>query len=250
MSSLTRMRNLNELAAAFARLPYENLTKIIKREEFGASRDARRSPQEVLSDHVRYGTGGTCFSLTSALLHLVRTLGYQAEPILADRRYGQDTHCAILVRVENQPHLLDPGYLIVNPVPLPETRTTLHTGFNRLTLTPIAGGKLELHTVENGRETYRLTYKLQAVESPEFGKVWDESFQWDMMRYPVLTRNDRGKQLYVRGNHFQIRTADRVLHREVSPDELINRIAAEFHIARSVVVRAVSILERRGERFG
>lgn len=71
--------SLESIAAAFARLPYENITKIIKYAEAGSPEKARRSPGEVISGHIAWGTGGTCFSLTSALRHLVRSLGWEAE---------------------------------------------------------------------------------------------------------------------------------------------------------------------------
>ena len=103
-------------AQAFAKLPYENLTKIIKDAETGTTAAARRTPGEVLADHTAFGAGGTCFALTSALLHLVRALGFPAEPILADRRYGIDTHSALLVWIAGQPHLLYPSYLSVQPL--------------------------------------------------------------------------------------------------------------------------------------
>ena len=77
----------------FARLPYENLTKILAEE--GESSRWRRRPAQVVGDHINLGTGGTCFSLTAALRHLVRSLGFPAEPIMADRPYGPDTHCAL-----------------------------------------------------------------------------------------------------------------------------------------------------------
>src|SRR5262249_12827325 len=83
--------------------------------------EARRGPDEVLADHAAFGTGGTCFSLTATMLHLVRALGFEAEPILADRRYGADTHCAMLVWLDAVPHLLDPGYLIVRPLAIPKS---------------------------------------------------------------------------------------------------------------------------------
>src|SRR5579862_4890429 len=88
---------LTDVASAFSRLPFENLTKIIKDAEAGRVEEARRTPGEVLEDHWTLGTGGTCFALTSTMLHLVRALGFQAEPILADRSYGADTHSAFLV---------------------------------------------------------------------------------------------------------------------------------------------------------
>src|SRR5204863_234100 len=66
--------------------------KIIKDAEAGGVEEARRTPAEVLADHHALGAGGTCFALTATMLHLVRALGFPAEPILADRRYGADTH--------------------------------------------------------------------------------------------------------------------------------------------------------------
>jgi arylamine N-acetyltransferase len=98
-------------ARAFATLPYENLSKVIRFAEAGDAVAARELPAEIINRHLQWGTGGTCFSLTATLLHLIRSLGFEAEPILADRPYGSNTHCALRVMVEGQPHLLDPGYL-------------------------------------------------------------------------------------------------------------------------------------------
>ena len=242
---------LHTVAVAFSRLPYENLTKIIKEAEFGRSAQARRGPREVFSDHVALGTGGTCFSLTAAFLYLVRTLGYQAEPILADRRYGKNTHCALLVWIDGRPHLLDPGYLIVDPIALPDAEKRLQTAFNELVLVPAADlGRMELHTIEGNGRKHRLTYKLRPVGAPEFCRTWDESFGWDMMRYPLLTRTQQGKQLYMRGNHLQVRTLEAVERREIAPGRLAAQIASEFGIAPSVAARALSILTGKGERLG
>ena len=244
-------KTLKTLGVSFARLPYENLTKIIKWTECGPSPQARRAPQEVVSDHVSLGTGGTCFSLTATLLHLVRSLGYQAEPILADRRYGQNTHCALLVWIGGRGHLLDPGYLVVDPLPLPAAEAHLKTEFNELVLVPAPGGNtMELRTAESGASRHRLTYKLDPVDPREFLKIWDESFSWEMMRYPLLTRADHGRQLYMRGSRFQVRTPESVDHREIPPEELPARIASEFRIAPSIAARALSILRERGERLG
>src|ERR1022692_1792165 len=108
--ALPSVERLTAVARAFSRLPFENLTKIIKDAEAGRVEEARRTPGEVLADHAALGAGGTCFALTATLLYLVRALGFAAEPILADRRYGADTHSALLVWLAGKPHLLDPGY--------------------------------------------------------------------------------------------------------------------------------------------
>ncbi len=245
-------QTLGRLVAAFARLPYENITKIIKRAECGSAENARRYPEEVICNHINWGAGGTCFSLTSALLYLVRSLGWKAEYILADRRYGQDTHCALLVWVDDIPHLLDPGFLIIDPIPLPAGGDSeIRTAFNSLILTPsLNGGEISLSTVRQGIKLYRLTYKTSPVDVGAFFKAWDASFDWDMMRYPLLTRAAESGQIYLKGSRLQINNANSVERMQISRDDLTARIASEFHIHPSVVARAISILRNRGEIIG
>ena len=243
---------LGAVATAYARLPYENITKIIKRAEVGSHEKARRYPEEVIRNHIDWGAGGTCFSLTAALLHLVRSLGWRAECILADRRYGPDTHCALLVWIEDVPHLLDPGFLIVDPIPLnSQGEQILATGSNRLILSPDSEKeKIALSTLRKGTETYRLTYKTAPVDPGEFYKAWDASFDWEMMRYPLLTRTEDSRQIYMRGSMLQVSDADSVNRREISGEELIAGISAAFQMDAALVARAVSILKSRGEING
>jgi arylamine N-acetyltransferase len=243
---------LERMGRAFARLPYENLTKIIRQAETGNVAEARRNPSEVLSDHLRFGAGGTCFSLTATLLYLVRALGFEAQPILADRPYGTNTHCALLVWIEGRPHLLDPGFLITRPVPLPEIgELKLQTVFNEIILAPqLSREKIELIARQGGRRTPRITFKVQPVDPREFLKVWDASFNWDMMNYPLLTRVTGSQQLYLHGNRLQIRDRSAVRRDEIDPKILVERIAAEFGVAAEIVSRALAILKRKGEHHG
>lgn len=238
---------LRRTVAAFARLPYENLTKILKHDACGSAEASRRGPGEVVADHRAWGTGGTCFSLTATLLHLVRALGWRAEPLLADRRYGADTHSALVVWIDGRPHLIDPGYLIIEPIPLDcgEPRRII-TSFNELILTPRQGERLELATAQQGSTTYRLTFKTQPVDAGQFLRAWDASFAWDMMHYPVLTRVTDAGQLYLQGHRWQQRDRCKVERAELNDDELIERIATEFGIAREMARRALHVLQRDG----
>jgi arylamine N-acetyltransferase len=241
---------LRQVITAFAQLPYENLTKILKEAQTSSPDQARRQAIEVIRDHVHMGTGGTCFSLTATLLHLLRNLGWAAEPILADRPYGANTHCALLVSIKGQPHLVDPGFLLTEPIPLPRHHPQrIPTSFHDVLLTPEDGGsRLQLHTVQHERATPRITFKTEPVDWGQFLKVWDSSFGWDMMRYPVLSRVAEGQHLYLRGNRLQTRSREAVHHHEIAPMELVHRIAAAFGIQPGVTARALAILSRRGEK--
>ncbi len=241
---------LGRAASAFARLPYENLTKILKHDREEAPERARRAPLEVITEHIASGAGGTCFSLTAALLHIVRGLGLEAKPLLADRRYGQNTHCALAVWIDGAPHLIDPGYLIVQPVLLGgKTEARLKTPFNEIVLVPRDdGAKLDLFTEQAGSRTYRLTIKVEPADPGEFLRAWDASFEWDMMRYPLLTRVKGGGQVYLQGNRLQVRTASDLTRIEVDPEALPTVIASQFGVDPSITARALAVLRRKGEK--
>ena len=237
---------VEKVATAFSSLPYENLTKVLKHDREGGV--VRRGPEEVIRDHIRLGSGGTCFSLTAALLHVLRGLGLRAEPILADRHYGENTHCALLVWLEGHPHLLDPGYLILKPLPLPgnqDLEQRVPTSFNELLLRhKDLGSKIELHTLQQGAANHRLTFKPEPAEDREFLAAWDASFGWEMMRYPLLTRVQGGDQLYLQGARFQRRSQKDVERSELFAAE---DIAGAFGLEANLVREALAAFSRRGE---
>lgn len=238
---------LSQVAAAYAKLPYENLTKIIKESTAANAIEARRGPAEVIADHIRWGAGGTCFALAAALLHLVRALGWQAEPILADRRYGANTHCALLVWIDGRPHLLDPGYLIVEPLPVFEAGSRiLRTVFNYLVLTARDDGKkIDLATIQHGQTRYRLTFKTEPVDPDGFLNAWDACFGFDRLRYPVLSKVLAHRQLYLQRNRLLMRSHDESLSFELPPEELAIHLKQHFGVDHALADEALAILRRR-----
>ena len=237
---------LEAVARAFACMPYENLSKIIQHDE---DPGRRRGPCDVLSGHAARGTGGTCFSLTATLLSILRALGWRCEPLLADRHYGENTHSAVLVWVDGAPHLIDPGYLITRPVPIGQEQTSrLVTSFNEVILQPDDRGRVELFTsVAGGGTTKRLTFHREPADAGEFLRAWDASFDWDMMRYPLLTQVRDGRHLYLQGQRLQSRQHADVARAEVELDRLPECIAREFGVDVHVVRRALDILRDKGE---
>ena len=242
-------KDVAQVARAFARLPYENLTKIVRHAEIGGP--TYRLPETVLAEHFRWGAGGTCFSLTATLLHLVRAMGIRAEPILADRPYGLDTHAALVVWLDDRPHLVDPGYLITDPLPLDVADPRrCRTSFNEVIITPTEGGTLALSTVSHGRTSHRLHFKTTPADPADFMKAWDASFAWEMMHYPVLTRVDGNRQVYLQDRRLQSRTHDDLTKREVPLDDLAANISAEFGMDRTIVDKALKVLWSRGDIHG
>jgi len=198
---------IDAVSAAFSHLPYENLTKIYKTDAVLTSKSAKRVPDEVLSDYLNFGTGGTCFSLTASLVALLRRFKVESFPILADRRYGADTHCGVMIIMNNSFFLLDPGYQIFEPRLLPVEEPFLYSSkFNNIRLIPKEmGKKVELFTEIGNDKKYRLTYKINPLESDDFGVAWERSFGWEMMNYPVLTKIIGNSQHYFQGDLLTIK---------------------------------------------
>lgn len=238
-------RLLRRLCDAFSRMPYENLTKIIKAGAGVQTGHAKRLPDTVIRDYVRHGTGGTCFSLTAACIAILDGCGFEAYPLLADRHYGSDTHCAVMFSHNARLLLLDPGYLIHQPVYLPTTEpVTITSGFQTLELCPHdAGRRVELFTIANNNRRSRLTYKVAPVDGPTFGRAWERSFTWEMMTYPVLTRYADGIHHYLQGEQLRIRSAEGTTRRTLSADDEYVFISKTLGIHPTIIKQAFSALD-------
>ncbi|HSA33060.1 MAG TPA: arylamine N-acetyltransferase [bacterium] len=230
------------ICEAFSRLPYENLTKVIKRSDVIAPSSAQRLPDEVIADHLRYGTGGTCFSLTAALIAVLSRFGVAAWPVLADRRYGTDTHCAVLLTLNGTPHLVDPGYLIHRPVALPDDAARRYENrFNTVELAPAGPQRVDLFTLSGADRRYRLTYKTVAVDGAAFAAAWQRSFAWEMMTYPVLTRVTAAAHCYLQGTELRVRENDRTSRVRFDEELSGEFIARHIGIDPAIVKRAFGV---------
>ena len=150
----------------------------------------------------------------------------------------------MIVHMKDDPYLLDPGYLIVDPIPIRQVAASLvvPTRFNQLELVPGQHNRLELFTIEQGNRRYRLTFKCDPADNRAFLQAWDASFGWEGMQYPVLTRVTEDQQRYLRGTRLQTKTRTEVHREDIPAAQLPSRIVQEFGISPSIVQRALDIL--------
>lgn len=226
------------LGAAFARLPYENLTKLLRKFEREAGEDPRRLPAEVVSDHLALGAGGTCFSLTRLFSAVLARFGYSSRPVLCDMRHRPDNHCALLVESEEGPLLLDPGYLIHEPVLLREG--ALNKPDSRLVRA--AEGSFDLTTY--GAFRYRL--KTAEVDDSHFDRVWRASFDWTMMNDVHITSAEEDGYAYVHGHKVRLNRCGSKENLNIRGTEA-EALAARFGFDRALVERAYALVRAARE---
>ena len=233
---------INAVADAFKRFPYENLTKILKSSAVVSPRSALRLPDEVIGDFLAWGTGGTCFSLTASMIAVYDAVGVEAHPILADRRYGVDTHCGlVIVSGQGELALVDPGFLLNTPVKVSlSTPMCVDRGDSRVELHPVKDTRrLELFTVVKTNRKLRLTFKIDPVDEETFRVAWERSFAFEMMNYPVLTRRVGLQQHYLQGTMLTVRGPEGVRRSVLSPQSRIESIAGLFGIDREITIKAL-----------
>jgi arylamine N-acetyltransferase len=216
---------LGDISSAFSTIPWENLSKFLRRNSFGrrpadllaqlpdssvsspgpfyssvdgATGELLRFADDLLEEHQSCGTGGTCFSLTNALGLVLSDLGYDVVPVMGDMKHGSNIHCGLLVRTVQGVFMLDPGYLVAEPVPvLPGRSVELRNGPVRLVYGFDQDGAEATLSTASGEDTLQVRYRmrLRAVGSGEFLGHWLDSFDSVGMRSLHLNTISGGDRL-------------------------------------------------------
>ncbi|MBI2192460.1 MAG: arylamine N-acetyltransferase [Planctomycetes bacterium] len=226
----------------FSRIVYENVSKIVL---FARTADPARSlqtPEVLIPDYFQYGSGGTCFSLTYLAYRMLNRFGLPASILMGDRHYGPDTHCAVACPAEGVTYLLDVGFLIFEPLPLDPRRLGIHsTPINQIEVVPADAGRFEVFTRFRGHRKYRFTLKPDQLDGDAFRPFWLATFQFDMMRYPLVTQLRGGIQYYLQGTNWQMRTAEETRRGEMPPEQIPAHVHRCFGIDPALTRRAVEL---------
>jgi len=195
---------LRRILAAFARIPYENISKLIKLNETRGEWDRLRWPAEVWADYRARHLGGTCYSLTFFLWAILDGCGYAAAPLVMDMKWSPAAHCGLRAELADGPCLLDPGYLLGEPLPLHGATSVRYDNYTGVELRHDAAGDVyELYTFTRRERQFRYRFTPAPLCLDEFLVYWKDSFYQKSMRHICLTRLDpatRGR-IYVR-NEF------------------------------------------------
>jgi len=199
------LEHLTRVTEKFSLIPYENLTKIVRVASVDDTDQLLRQPGDVLSDFNRYGAGGTCFSLTYCLESILTSYGYDCGPRMADLGRNTNNHCALVVTMNDQDYLLDPGYLITQPLPIPETGFIVHP----TRLHPVRmerhtfSDSLSLATLEPNGAVHRYHMRIENCSTETFFQYWQDSFNWNMMYSLLVTRVIDHGRFYLHDRHVR-----------------------------------------------
>jgi arylamine N-acetyltransferase len=232
---------LRHIVTCYSSLPYENLTKIIKKFTAGSSDERLRGPVEVVSGYIERRTGGTCFSLTYCLGSMLASAGCACYPVMADMKRA-NIHCALVVEMNARRYLIDPGYLVGEPVELAGAPVRIETTFGIVELRPRQGERYDLFTIDGVDRKWRYTVKTVPVSHQTFMRHWQDSFSLPMMNSLLLTRLTQNGHLYIKNHHLRMKGTQGKVNENIRSD-LESRIAAEFGIPGEITARAREYVE-------
>ena len=233
---------LKQVVLHFSKLPYENLTKIISKFTFDDPDERLRGPEEVLRGFIENHTGGTCFSLTWCLGSILSGAGYRCYPVMADMKRA-NIHCALVVHVGERRFIVDPGYLLGEPVELDDKPAVVATTFGTVELRPRGGASYDLFTVAGTERKWRYRVRTSPVTSGQFLKHWKESFALPMMNSLQLTKLTDDGHLYIKNHHMRVTRLDGKTNENIRQG-LESRIEREFGIPSAIVAEAHEYIER------
>lgn len=253
-----------DLCNQISNITYENLTKIIRLEQTGSATGARKLDDSDQNDIDSWMGGGTCFSMTWHLYQTLSDMGFKPRLVMGHKRKERNIHCALILPdpdadsavtpLSSNEFLLDPGYLIFDPLPmpLPQPFGTGEAFFplspNCVRLVRPTMDSMELWTGGAGAPMkLRFEYPVEGVSVDEFKHHWNESFYREMMTYPVLNRLDRekGVQYYYQKGNLVVRNATGSQMTKIAPADRVQTLSDIFKLSPDIIEKALRILEKK-----
>jgi len=237
---------LNEILSHFLKLPYENISKIIKSENYRRIEDKIRLPEEIISAHIENHLGGTCYSLTFFLNTILTANGFECYPITAHMKNRKNVHTALIVLIDKNKFLVDSGYLFNKPIPI----NRFSNGFQKVAHTNVFSffqkqdSCYHIYTFNFSGKKWRYCFRDEPLSYHDFFRFWQESFSPKALNGICLNLLQDDKMIYFQNNYLQITSQKEKKKRIINDnyDEIVKNI---FGISPEFVEQSGMIISKR-----
>jgi arylamine N-acetyltransferase len=171
------LRYLNRLIHAYIRkVPWESVSRIVKRHVTPEIKDCPRLPEEFWIDALERGFGGTCYESSLAFYSLLTSLGYEGYLTVNDMGETRGCHAAITILFGGQKYLVDitiPVHAAVriNPYRITRRRMSLYS----YTIRPV---RKDVYEVTRSRHPKRIVFTLIdiPVSLPDYHAILENDY--------------------------------------------------------------------------
>jgi arylamine N-acetyltransferase len=199
------LRYLNRLIYAYiCRVPWESVSRIVKRHAVPETKKCPRWPEEFWQDAIRHGFGGTCYESSLAFFGLLVKLGFRGYLTVNDMGAHQGCHAAIVVLLDRQKYLVDITLPIHSAVRFdPQGVTRRQASFKQFRIHPVRTNTYEVKHAHHGN---KIAFTL--VDVPV-----------DLPEYRTIVENDYGETGRFLNRVVMVKVIDNRTHRFFSDNQ-------------------------------
>jgi len=245
------LRYLNQLLHAYIRrIPWESVSRIIKRHATPETKDCPRLPAEFWNDAKQYGFGGTCFESSLAFYSLLIALGYEGYLTVNDMGESHGCHAAIVIVIDGQKYLVDNTIPVHAAIRLdPQKTVKRQTTFFDYILRPSSENKYE---VERSHRPSKNLFTLIdiPVNLPDYLAVVEDDYTETTGRFlksvvMVKVVEEKGQRFFSDQKPYKVESFFRAGKTEKSfdPEILPHYLAGLFHMPEDSIAAALSWTE-------
>lgn len=239
------LQDLNCLIHAYVRkVPWESVSRIIKRYSTVQTAECPRWPEEFWQDAMRYGFGGTCFESSLAFYCLLTSLGYEGYLTVNDMGESKACHAAIVIFLDMKKHLVDITIPVHAAVQFsPHKVTKQHTFFHNYTIQPVGD-----HTYHVERSNHPHPYAFTLIDKPiritDYYASVENDYSQDglFLKSVVMTKIIDGKAWRFFSDHtpYKLESFDRQGKTEtiLSPETWAQTLAEKFNMPEEKILTA------------
>jgi hypothetical protein len=152
----------------------------------------------------------------------------------------------VIVALDQKRYLLDPGYLLQEPLLLPESGLEVHrkTAMNTVVLRNEQPDVYSLFTIETGQTKWRYRLRATPVARQEFEQYWIRSFSLNTMEQLMLSRLDQGARLYFRKDRLECVSQSNRTKKHLTPAD-VSELSTIFGVPGELIRLASNSLSAR-----
>ncbi len=229
------VRYLNRLIHAYIRhVPWESVSRIIKRHTVVKTRFCPRWPAEFWQEALDYGMGGTCFENNLAFLTLLKELGFDGYLTINDME-NPACHTASIIILDGQKYLADVAIPIHCALPIYANQVTRRFNeFHSYTIRPQGNHRF---AIERSHHPKRRVFTLVDVPIP-------------LKEYRIAVQNDYKETGYFLDRVIIVKIIEGRLWRFSSADFPLKLEGFDKTSKQEVMLETGILAKSLSERFG
>jgi arylamine N-acetyltransferase len=245
------LRYLNRLIHAYIRkVPWESVSRIIKRHTTPETKDCPRLPEEFWREALLHGFGGTCFESSLAFYSLLTTLGFEGYLTVNDMGNSIGCHAAIVILLDEQKYLIDITIPVHSAVCIdPQKTVKRNTALFDYIIRPVSRYKYE---VERSHRPSKNLFTLidVPVRLSDFQAIVEDDYNETTGRFlksvvMVKVVDGRSQRFFSDQKPYKLESFDRAGRTEtfLEPETLPHELAELFQMPEDSIAAALSWIQ-------